>query len=48
MVNVTLLSDRAVFEIEGLDQLWALRSRLEVPLTHITDAEIDPDQVGRW
>jgi hypothetical protein len=48
MVNVTLLSDRAVFEIEGFDQLWALRSRLEIPLTHITDAEIDADQVGRW
>src|SRR5580704_12274071 len=48
MVNVTLLSDRAVFEVEGLHQLWALRSRLEIPLTHITDAERDPDQVGRW
>jgi hypothetical protein len=48
MVNVTILGDRAVFEVEGLHQLWALRSRLEIPLTHITDAEIDPDQVGRW
>src|SRR5580704_2776541 len=48
MVSVTLLSDRAVFEAEGLDQLWALRSRLEIPLTHITDAECDPDLVGRW
>jgi hypothetical protein len=48
MVTVTLLSDRAVFEVEGLHQLWALRSRLEIPLTHITGAEFDPDQVGRW
>ena len=48
MVNVTLLSDRAVFEVEGLHQLWALRSRLEIPLTHITDVESDPDQVGQW
>jgi len=48
MVNVTLSSDRVVFEVEGLDQLWALRSRLEIPLTHITNVEIDPDQVGHW
>jgi hypothetical protein len=48
MVSVTVLSDRAVFEVEGLHQLWALRSRLDIPLTHIVDAEIDPDQVGQW
>ena len=48
MVSVTVLSDRAVFEVEGLHQLWALRSRLEIPLTHITNVEFDPDQVGRW
>jgi hypothetical protein len=48
MVNVTLQNDRAVFEVEGMHQLWALRSRLDIPLTHITDAEFDPGQVGRW
>jgi hypothetical protein len=48
MVSVTLLNDRAVFEVEGLHQLWAFRSRLEIPLTHIKDVDIDPDQVGRW
>jgi hypothetical protein len=48
MVDVTLLNDRAVFEVEGLHRLWALRSRLEIPLAHITDAEFDPDQVGVW
>jgi hypothetical protein len=48
MVSVTVAGDRAVFEVEGWDKLWALRSRLEIPLTHITDATCDPDQVGRW
>jgi len=48
MVNVAVQNDRAVFEVEGLDQLWALRSRLEIPLAHITDVTVDPDQVGRW
>jgi hypothetical protein len=48
MVSVTIAADSAVFEVEGLHQLWALRSRLEIPLTHITDVQIDPEQVGRW
>src|SRR5262249_40947280 len=48
MVDVTIAGDRAVFEVEGLDKLWALRSRLEIPLEHILGAEHDPDQVGRW
>jgi hypothetical protein len=48
MVNVSLTDDSVVFEVEGLDQLWALRSRLEIPLIHIDDATFDPEQVGRW
>jgi hypothetical protein len=48
MVNVAILGDSAVFEVEGMDKLWAFKSRLEIPLTHIVNAEIDPEQVGRW
>lgn len=48
MVHVTVAGDRAVFEVEGLDKLWAFRSRLEIPLAHILGVEHDPEQVGRW
>ena len=48
MVSVTVESDRAVFEVEGWDKLWALRSRLEIPLAHVTDVEANVDQVNRW
>ena len=48
MVDVTIEGDRAVFAVEGLDKLWALRSRLEIPLAHITDVESNHEQVGRW
>lgn len=48
MVNVTVESDRVVFDVLGTHQLWALRSRLEIPLTHIAGVERDPEQVGRW
>src|SRR6266852_4110936 len=48
MIEVGVEGDRVVFEIEGLDKLWSLRSRLEIRLAHITDVEANADQVGRW
>jgi hypothetical protein len=48
VVDVSISGDRAIFEIEGMHKLWSLRSRLEIPLAHITDVEHEPDQVGRW
>jgi hypothetical protein len=48
MVDVTIEGDRAVFQVEGLDRMWALRSRLEIPLAHITGVQHDPEQVGIW
>lgn len=48
MVSVTVESDRAVFQVEGWDKLWSLRSRLEIPLAHITAVEANVDQVNQW
>ena len=36
MVTVTVEGDKAHFEVEGTHRLWALRSRLEIPLEHIS------------
>jgi hypothetical protein len=48
VVAVTIEGDRAVFTVEGLHKLWCFRSRLEIPLAHITNVEVNADQVGRW
>jgi hypothetical protein len=48
VVEITIEGNNAVFQVEGLHKLWSLRSRLEIPLSHITHVESDPDQVGRW
>ena len=48
MVDVTIEGDRAVFNVEGLHKLWSFRSRIEIPLTHITDVEANAEQAGRW
>lgn len=48
MVDITIDGDRVVFAVEGLDKLWALRSRLEIPVAHLIAVEHDPGLVGRW
>ena len=48
MVTITVEGDRLVLEVEGWDRLWALRSRLEIPLAHVTGVRIDPDVARRW
>jgi hypothetical protein len=48
MVDVAVEGDRVVFHVEGLHQLWALRSRLDIPLAHVTAVEINHEQVGNW
>jgi hypothetical protein len=48
MVDVTTERDSVVFTVEGLDKLWSFRSRLELPLAHVTAVEHDLELVGRW
>jgi hypothetical protein len=48
MVEVTVSGGSAVFEIEGLDKLWSLRSRLEIPLAHIRGVRLDPQIAHGW
>ena len=48
MVDVTLAGGTAVFEVEGLDKLWSLKSRLEIPLAHIKGVRLDPQVAHGW
>jgi hypothetical protein len=49
MVEISVHGDRARFEVEGWDKLWALRSRLEIPLAHIRSVRVDPEPArGFW
>jgi hypothetical protein len=48
MVKIILNADSAIFEVEGWDKLWSLRSRLQIPLAHITDARRDPEPAMGW
>jgi hypothetical protein len=48
MVEITVIGDKAVFEVEGWDKLWSFRSRLEIPLAHIKGAHADPNPAMGW
>ncbi|SCF18610.1 hypothetical protein GA0074695_4128 [Micromonospora viridifaciens] len=42
MAHVRIDEDTLIVEIEGLDKLWALKSRLEIPLLNVRGATADP------
>ena len=48
MVTVSRTATTAVFEVEGLDKRWALRSRREIPLAHLTGVRADPSVATGW
>lgn len=48
MVEITVEGDRVRFDVDGWDKMWSLKSRLEIPLAHITSARIDPEPARGW
>jgi hypothetical protein len=47
MAEVELTQDALIVHVEGMDRLFTLRSRLEVPLSHVEGAEADPEEARR-
>jgi hypothetical protein len=48
MVTVRVEGGNAIFEVEASHKLWALKSRIELPLTHIKQVYIDPEPPMGW
>ena len=48
MVEIDIAGDKVIFEVQGWDKLWSLRSRLEIPLEHIAGAQADPHPAMGW
>ncbi|MGR6916701.1 hypothetical protein ACU635_20880 [[Actinomadura] parvosata] len=42
MAQISIDGENLVVEIEGLDKLWALKSRLVIPLANVRGATADP------
>ena len=48
MAEVELADDTLIVHVQGMDQLWALRSRLEIPLSHVVGSQADPQEAQGW
>jgi hypothetical protein len=48
MTEIELTESTLIVHVKGTDKILALKSKLEVPLSHVVGAEIDPSVVERW
>ena len=48
MTEVELTRDTLIVHVRGMDRLWSLRSRLEIPLSHVLNAEADSQVAREW
>ena len=48
MTEVELTENALIVHVRGVDRLWALKSRLEIPLAHVVCAEVDPEVAQGW
>ena len=48
MVEITVTDQAAIFEVQGWDKFWALRSRLEIPLVHLRGIRADSEVARGW
>lgn len=45
MIKPEIIENVLHLEVEGADKIWSLKSRLSIPIKHITDIRIDSDIV---
>ncbi|MEZ0491673.1 hypothetical protein AB2L28_05425 [Kineococcus sp. TBRC 1896] len=45
MARVQIAGDHLRVQLRGMSKVWAMKSRLEIPLTSVRGATIDPDVV---
>lgn len=48
MVDLSIVEGKLVLHVRGVDQLWALKSTLEIPLQHVAGITADPSIAHGW
>jgi len=48
MVDLKIEEGKLLVHVRGVDQLWALKSSLEIPLTHVAGIRADPSVARGW
>ena len=48
MTEIELTESMLIVHMKGVHKILTLKSQLEIPLTHVVGAEIDPAVVEQW
>ena len=48
MAEIELTSTSLIVHVTGWDQIWALKSQVEIPLDHVVNVELDTDEARKW
>ena len=48
MAEVEITQNTLIVHVRGMARLWALKSRLEIPLSHVVGAQVDPEVAQGW
>ena len=48
MVEISIAAGAAIFDVHGMDRVWALKGQIRIPLIHIVGATIDTDAARGW
>src|SRR5260370_36700965 len=48
VTEIELSEGTLIVHVKGVDKFWALKSKLEIPLTHVLGAEVDPAVAAHW
>jgi hypothetical protein len=48
VVDLSIAEGKLILHVRGADQLWALKSTLEIPLQHVTGIRADPEIARGW
>jgi hypothetical protein len=48
VVELSIADGKLTLHVRGADQLWALKSTLEISLAHITGVRADPEIARGW
>ncbi|HTV14478.1 MAG TPA: hypothetical protein VME68_07170 [Acidobacteriaceae bacterium] len=48
MVDLSIADGKLTLHVRGMDQFWALKSTLEIPLEHVTGIRADPEVARGW
>ncbi len=48
MVEISIHGDQAVFEVLASHKVWAFKSKLQIPLSHISGARLEPNPPLGW